>query len=246
MGRKLYVLKIEDSKEKLSDRAMEIDAQVNYLKVKTIIKDLKDTMYANPDIISLAAPQIGQAYRIFCIRFSNGDIRAFINPMIIKREDLVLSREVNASIKGKEFIIPRNKIIHAAYQLPTGNSEVNKFEDAPGFIFQQMVDLLDGVLLDDYGLEVIPEFDEASDEEREEVIKAYIDSLKLEETNLKDEINANPELKKMNDSIEFMTKVALGDVKLEKITQEEAKEINANVKELSKKAKGKKNGTSKK
>lgn len=232
-----YVLKIEDNKDKLSERVDEIDIITNYPQVKSIVKNLKDTMYHNPNVVALAAPQIGSKERIFCIRFANGDIRAFINPMIIKREGMHLSRESSASIKDKEFIVPRNDIIHAAYQIPTGASEVNKFEGAPGEVFQQMVDLLDGVTIDDFGLEVIEGFDEASEEERVEVINAYLEALKSKEEFIKKDIESNEELKKRNDAIEFMTKVALGDVKLEKITEDEAKEMNARVKELSKQSK---------
>ena len=36
-----------------------------------IIADLKEVMDANPDLVALAAPQIGIDKRVFCIRFDN-------------------------------------------------------------------------------------------------------------------------------------------------------------------------------
>ena len=36
-----------------------------------IIADLKEFMDANPDLLALAAPQIGIDKRVFCIRFDN-------------------------------------------------------------------------------------------------------------------------------------------------------------------------------
>ena len=47
-------------------------------------------------------------------------------------------------------------------------------------MFQQMVNLLDGILIDDFGLEILPGFDELKDDDKSlPLINMYIDSLKL-------------------------------------------------------------------
>ena len=57
-------------------------------KIKVLVDDLLDTMYKENGV-GLAAPQIGENYRIFVIDVSTNDEplnpMVFINPKIIKR-----------------------------------------------------------------------------------------------------------------------------------------------------------------
>ena len=218
MGKEKYIYKIFDDKKVLSERADEIDIRSDYLKVEGIIKELKDTLYDYSKLTVLAAPQLKHPYRIFCMKFAGGDIRAFINPMIGKTKGMHLSREICSSIPGKEFIVPRNDEIEVAYQTPTGKSESNLFKGAPAEMFQQMVNLLDGILIDDFGLEILPGFDELKDDDKESIINMYILSLKLKDDEIKKEIESTPKLKEINDAISFYTSVALGETKLEEFT----------------------------
>ena len=65
-------------------------------KVKAIIADMYDTMYANNGV-GLAAPQIGENIRVFVIDCSSGDEPlnpiTFINPKIIKKSGACKSNE---------------------------------------------------------------------------------------------------------------------------------------------------------
>lgn len=65
-------------------------------KVKEIVNDLLDTMYAKNGV-GLAAPQVGENYRIFVIDVSSGDEPlnpvVFINPKIIKKSGAFISNE---------------------------------------------------------------------------------------------------------------------------------------------------------
>ena len=57
--------------------------------------------------------------------------------------------------------------------------------------------------------------DKASDEERSELLAAYLDSLDLKQKQLDKEIEEDPELRKLNDGIKFMEAVQKGEVKVE-------------------------------
>lgn len=229
---KNYVLKIIDDRQKLSDMANEILNKDDVAYVTHLVNDLKDTLRANPDLCALAAPQIGQSKRVFCLKFANGDIRAFLNPMIISHsKELHLSRETNASIKDKEFIIPRFNEVTVAYQTAMGVPESNIFKGAPAEVFQQMCQLLDGILLDDYGLEVLKGFDRLKKADKEQIIEMYLQKLNSMNDELKKEINNNPDLKEIDNAINFMTDVALGKTKVEKLSKDEEKELNANIKQ---------------
>ena len=56
-------------------------------KIKELVKDLLDTLYSQNGV-GLAAPQIGENYRVFVIDISSGDEplnpMVFINPKIVK------------------------------------------------------------------------------------------------------------------------------------------------------------------
>ena len=65
-------------------------------KIKVLVEDLLDTMYKENGV-GLAAPQIGENYRVFVIDVSTGDEHlnhiVFINPKIIKKSGDVISHE---------------------------------------------------------------------------------------------------------------------------------------------------------
>jgi len=65
-------------------------------KIKDLINDLLDTLYSQNGV-GLAAPQIGENYRVFVIDTSSGDDplkpMVFINPKIIKKSGAFISNE---------------------------------------------------------------------------------------------------------------------------------------------------------
>lgn len=65
-------------------------------KIQELIKDLLDTMYAQNGV-GLAAPQIGENYRVFVIDVSTGEEPlnpiVFVNPKIIKKSGAFISQE---------------------------------------------------------------------------------------------------------------------------------------------------------
>lgn len=229
-----YVLAITRDLEKLMKRSDEVavvggDLQIRPDIAKTI-KDLKDTILASKTLVSLAAPQLGKFERIFCVRFANGDIRAFINPMISKTEGLHLVREISPSLPDRAFIVPRHNRIIAMYQTPSGKPEESVFEGVVAEIFQHMVQILDGVLISDIGLEVFADFDNASEEEKSQVLDAYFKELKTREEFMNKEIEENEDLKKTRDAIKFLEGVATGKITMEKqdeLVIPEEKEPNA-------------------
>jgi peptide deformylase len=219
-----YVLAIINDATKLQERCDEVNLKnpEEMIMVTKIVNNLKDTLRANINLPALSAPQLGYKYRIFCIKFANGDIRAFINPLILSvPKNMHLSREICPSVSNTEYIVPRCNEIEAAYQTPVANNEVNKFMGAPAEVFQQMMNLIDGVLISDIGLEILPGFDNLSDDDKEKIIQMYLDSLKNKEAVLSKEVENNPSLKKTNDAINFMTDLALGKIKTEPLTKEE-------------------------
>lgn len=206
------ILTIDDNELKLSDRATEINYAVDNKLIREIVSSLKHTIEKN-NITALSAPAIGYEYRIFCIKF-NEEIKTFINPIIMDAKGLQLSREKCTSIPNKEFIIPRNNDLTVAYQRPTGKIETRQIVGLAALVFQHEMQHLDGILLSDLGLEIDSQWDEATDDERAEVLKEFLDSLDLYSSELEKEIQTDPELKQMSDAIDFMASVQTGETKL--------------------------------
>ncbi len=206
--------------EKLSHRTDEVDVRKENDKVREITVALKNTIREHK-VLSLSANQIGFDKRIFVINF-NGDLRTFINPVITQVKGFELSRETCSSIPDKTFIRPRHNDITVMYQTPLGKIESKQFMGAAAKVFQHEVDHLDGLLLSDIGLEIDEMFDNATEEERLEVINMYLDSLDIKQKEIDNEIKEDEDLKQISDGIDFMTKVQKGEVQIEQVPMSKA------------------------
>lgn len=210
-AKEILTLETEEN-EKLLSRADEINTTIDGNLQREITTALKKTIEKN-GITALSANAIGYDKRIFCIKFDN-EIKTFINPVIIKAEGLQLSREKCTSLPDREFIAIRNTDITVMYQRPMGKIETRQLVGLSAFVFQHELQHLDGVLLSDFALEIDEDWDKATDEEREEVINYYLDSLDIRAKELDKEIQEDPELKKVSDAIDFITSVYKGETKL--------------------------------
>nr|DAX39531.1 MAG TPA: Polypeptide deformylase [Caudoviricetes sp.] len=196
-------------------RAEEIDTQKENKLVREIVSKIKRTMRKN-NLTSLSAPAVGYNKRIFCVDYSDNEIKTYINPVVSLREGIHLSREVCSSIPDKEYIIPRNNVINIYYQRPNGEVKIQEFKGLASNVLQHELDHLEGITLDDMGLEIDKDFDEATDEERLEIVNMYLDSLDIMLKDVKEDIENNEELKVISDRLNFTEAVVSGKVKLMK------------------------------
>lgn len=207
--------------DKLRERVDEVNPIDARETVKALIAKLKkyDNLYA------LSAPQIGVKERVIVFKYKDSkkkDVyKEYINPKIVKYEDYHLVREMDVSIVGREFISPRPQKIFIEYQNQDAVPETNVLKGNNAEIFDRMMQYLEGITLEDYGLEIIPEFDEATEEERQEVIDMYLKSFKTREEELKKEIEKDKDAKELSDAIDFMTAVEEGKVELVDLSKEE-------------------------
>lgn len=201
--------------EKLSDRADEIDTRKENALMRSIILDLKDTIRAKK-LSSLSAPQLGYNKRIFCISYGDKGIISYVNPVISGVKGLELSKEDCSSIPNKKYIRIRNNDINIMYQDPLGKVRSNRMIGLAAIIFQHEMDHLDGLLISDIGLEIDDDFENASEEERQEVIKMYLDSIDVKAKDAKELVNKNKEAKQISDAIDFIESVNKGETKLGK------------------------------
>lgn len=211
-----YVKDIIVDEEKLSDWSVEIDTKKESKLLQEIVLSLKQTMKAN-NLQSLTAPQIGYNRRVFCIRFGKQDYRTFVNPVIENNTAFQFSRETCSSLPNKTFIIPRFGNVKVFFTTPLGKIESSKLVGMSAFVFQHCLDHLNGMILSDIGLEIDEMFDNATDEERAEVLKMYAESLDIRQKELEQTVANDPELSNINDAAKFIHSVRTGETQLEKI-----------------------------
>ena len=124
-------------------------------KIKELIKDLMDTMYAKNGV-GLAAPQIGQNYRVFIIDISTGDEplnpQVFINPKIIKKSGAFESTEGCLSFPEAFIKVRRYEDVMVKAMDENGRSFV--LEAKEGSLLAKAIqhenDHLDGILFIDH------------------------------------------------------------------------------------------------
>ena len=163
------ILKIEDKEIELSERSVEIDTTVQNKECREIASALKQTLKKN-NLVALSAPAIGIQRRIFVINFEE-EIKTFINPIILNAKGLELSKETCSSIPGRKFLMLRNNDINVIYQKPTGKIESRELKGRAAFVFQHELQHLDGVLLSDLGLEIDEDFENATEQEKDELLE---------------------------------------------------------------------------
>ena len=223
-----YVKQVITDYDSLSERCDEFNLVKNNKEVQEIVLTLKNTIRANDGMLGLSAPQVGFYKRVLVLNFNN-DLRTFINPIITRVDGFELSRETCHSIPEKTFIRTRNSRVWVTYQTPLGKIENVELNGVAAKVMQHHIDHLDGLLLSDVSLEIDKDFDNATDEEREEVIKMYLDSLDLTASSLQAEVESDEEGKQLADAIRFMDSVRKGETIIEKtpLTDEEFELLKA-------------------
>lgn len=199
--------------EKLSQRSDEIDTKKENSEMRDIILKLKEVVRDN-NLKGLAAPQLGYFKRIIVVNFK-GKLVSYINPVIASIRGMHLSKEDCPSFPGKMFLRPRGGEILIMFQDPMGKSKSQKLLGLASVVTQELVDHLDGLLLPDIGLEVDKDFDEAPEEERIEVINAYLDSLDIAHKDIEKQIEEDKDAKQMSDAVKFMESVRTGKTQIE-------------------------------
>lgn len=199
--------------ELLTQRSDEINIKKRNDLMRECNHELHDTM-RKLNLTALSAPQIGYNCRIFCIKFGER-IKTFINPVITNGTGLTLSRETCHSVPGKTFIRPRSNKITMMLTNPLGKVETVELAGLSAIVAQHQVDHLDGLLISDIGMEIDDDFDNASEEERAEIINEYIDALDLAAKEAKEIAVADEDAKKLLDAIEFNKAVQEGKVQFD-------------------------------
>lgn len=200
--------------ERNLQRLPEFNVMESQDELKAIQADMKQLIETN-NLIAVAANQVGLDKRLFAIKTTD-DVICMCNPMLVKQEGLHVSIEGDPCLPNRQFLVVRHDEITVDYQTIFGTNEELKLDAKKGGdIVQQMIQLLDGIGIEDLGLEVFEDFMTASEEEQQEVVDYYLESLKKQQAELQADIDSDKEAKEIQDAITFMTKAAAGEIEIE-------------------------------
>ena len=166
-------------------------------KIQDLVTDLLDTMYANNGV-GLAAPQIGEDYRVFVVDVSTGDEPlnpiVFINPKIIKKSGATISRDGCLSFPEAFTDVRRYSDIMVKAMDRKGRSFVLEVKDGTllARCIQHENDHLDGILFVDHAINRF--------EAEEELEKHNLPALQVE--NLLEEPELQKEIEKLLETVE--------------------------------------------
>ena len=121
------------------------------VKIKQLIKDMADTMYAAPGI-GLAATQVDVLLRIVIIDSSarHDQLRVFINPEIIAHSGVSDFEEGCLSVPGIYDDVARAERVRVRYQDAGGTVIERDLDGMLAVCLQHELDHLDGKLFVDY------------------------------------------------------------------------------------------------
>lgn len=158
-------------------------------KIKVLVDDLLDTMYAQNGV-GLAAPQVGENYRVFVIDVSTDkeplNPIVFINPKIIKKSGAVISHEGCLSFPEAFTDVRRYANVMVKAMDRNGRSFVLEAKDGTllARCIQHEFDHLNGVLFIDHA---INRFEAEAELEKHNLPPIQVDKI-LDEPDLEPEI----------------------------------------------------------
>ena len=118
-------------------------------EIKTLAKDMLETMYDAPGI-GLAAPQVGVGKRLFVYDLdpdTRDHPQILVNPRIVESDGEWTYEEGCLSIPGLSFEIVRPKVVHLVGHALDGNEVSVEADELAARLFQHELDHLDGVLM---------------------------------------------------------------------------------------------------
>lgn len=193
------------------ERAEEIlDIPSRTMEVNVIMSNLKNALEENKELMGISSPQLGEDVRVIALRFEDG-IHYFFNPLGNKFKDIKVIVE---EWYGKKYLHTRFETIEFFYQQESGYPNQIELTGYPAYVFQQQLELLDGITPDMIGIEVDDDFFNLTDEEKAIIIKEYVTSLQNRMDELKQEIQETPELRDRQRAIDFFNSVAKGETVL--------------------------------
>ena len=118
--------------------------------VKKLVRDMLETMYAEPGRVGLAAPQVGVSLRVIVIGIPEEEEIVLVNPEIVRRRGERIIDEGCLSIPGYFGQIERSESVTVKGRDRNGKEVRIKAEGLLAQVLEHEIDHLNGKLYIDY------------------------------------------------------------------------------------------------
>jgi peptide deformylase len=118
--------------------------------VKKLVRDLLDTMHAEPGRVGLAAPQIGVSLRVIVVGLPEEEDLVLINPEIVRRRGERLLDEGCLSLPGYFGQITRSESVTVKGRDPDGKEVRIRADGLLAQALEHEIDHLNGMLYIDH------------------------------------------------------------------------------------------------
>ncbi len=141
-------------------------------RIIKLVKDMEETLDAqkNPEGVGLSAPQVAVGLRLFIVKHPADKIlKVFINPKIIKQEDIPEHKKPKKTKEEKEYedsnlegclsipdiwaAVKRYDIVKLEYLSLDGSVQKEEFKGFMSVVVQHEYDHLDGILFTQRAIE---------------------------------------------------------------------------------------------
>lgn len=170
------------------------------VEVKEFMRKYPEEPYAIPAFVDQNSSVIALRFKT---RKKHEQMLTLINPGLLSTQGFMLNEESQYGVEGS-YLVPRHPRIEVMYvSLPKGEAVRQELVGKAALVFQQAFQALSGVYICDIGMRVDNDeaYKNATDEEKQEIARAYLDYLKEEnETAMSEDAN----IKKYVEATEFL------------------------------------------
>ena len=193
-----------------------IDVKENEEEIEIASERIRTAMEQHEDLPYVTANQVGIECSIYGIR-TKDDIEIWANPIMARNGNtMILAEDKEYGVENTYYIPRWPKINVVAYNCIKKLVCAREYEDEAACIMQHVMNNLDGISIADIGLEITEEFKNASAEEREEVVKLYIENLENLLNQLEEDLMSDSETSQMYEAYKFVRARAAGDIETER------------------------------
>ena len=197
---------------------LEITHQINVAeekeKLEVITERLKNALEEHKELPYVTANQVGYNYQVYALRMPNG-YEVYANPLMAKDGEIGWSREVEFGLENNYYIPRWSKINVVAFSVDKSLVCQREYTGEAAGILQHVMNNLNGISIEGFGLEILPEFDAAPVEEQEEVLRAYLSELNTLFEKLDEEVRNDSEVGQQYEAVKFTKAVAANEIKVE-------------------------------
>lgn len=169
--------------------------------LKEYLRKNPKSLYATPQLIDQEEPK-----SIMVLRMRRGKkevLMTLINPLILSVNEGIAVEETQDGIEGTYLNIRYPQLRIAYVGLPDGKPRTVTLTGKSALIFQQALRLMQGITIDVFGLRIddYPEYLNGTEEEKQEIVKAYIENLK----DISEEMKKDEDVQEYMKATEFMS-----------------------------------------